>query len=199
MDKSENNFKIQPITKITSKHYQLFLDADPSRKIVDSYLDRAYKFELVHNGELLGVLLMLDTRPETAEIVNIAVNEKYRNHGLGEDLINFACDWAKKHHYKIIEIGTGSTSFAQLYLYQKCGFRVVNIDRDFFVDNYDDPIIENKLILRDMIRLEKKINSISREVVEKNLAEAVKDIPVEHLESQKDVDAWLKKHPEDDE
>ena len=101
--------------------------------------------------------------------------------------------------YQTIEIGTGSTSFAQLYLYQKCGFRVVNIDRDFFVDNYDDPIIENKLILRDMIRLEKKINSISREVVEKNLAEAVKDIPVEHLESQKDVDAWLKKHPEDDE
>ncbi|WP_338232968.1 GNAT family N-acetyltransferase [Companilactobacillus muriivasis] len=199
MDKSENNFKIQPITKITSKHYQLFLDADPSRKIVDSYLDRAYKFELMHNDVLLGVLLMLDTRPETVEIVNIAVDESVQNQGLGEKLVRFAIDWAEKRQYHTIEIGTGSTSFAQLYLYQKCGFRVINIDRNFFVDNYDAPIIENKLILKDMIRMEKKINSTSREVAEKNLAEAIKDIPVEHLESQKDIDAWLKKHPEDNE
>lgn len=153
MDKSEN--KIQPINQITDKHMQLFLEADPSREIIESYLPRAYKFELVCGKDLLGVILLLDTHPQTVEIVNIAVDEKYRNHGLGEDLINFACDWAKKHRYKTIEIGTGSTSFAQLYLYQKCGFRVVNIDTNFFVDNYSEPIIENKLVLKDMIRLKK--------------------------------------------
>ena len=153
MDKLEN--RIQPINQITDKHMQLFLEADPSQEIIESYLSRAYKFELVCGKDLLGVVLLLDTHPRTVEIVNIAVNEKYRNHGLGEDLINFACDWAKKHHYKIIEIGTGSTSFAQLYLYQKCGFRVVNIDTNFFVDNYSEPIIENRLVLKDMLRLKK--------------------------------------------
>ncbi|MFC6176286.1 GNAT family N-acetyltransferase [Companilactobacillus huachuanensis] len=158
MVKLDNNFKIQKITKITPKHYQLFLSADPSRSIVDSYLNRAYKFELVHNDTLLGVLLMIDTHPQTVEIVNIAVDETVQNQGLGEKIIRFALDWAEKGHYQTIEIGTGSTSFAQLYLYQKCGFRVVNIDRNFFVDNYADPIIENKLVLKDMIRLKKAIS-----------------------------------------
>ena len=153
MDKLEN--KIQPIKQITDKHKQLFLEADPSQEIIKSYLPRAYKFELVCGKDLLGVVLLLDTHPKTVEIVNIAVDGKHRNHGLGEYLINFTCDWAKKHNYKTIEIGTGSTSFAQLYLYQKCGFRVVNIDNNFFVDNYSEPIIENKLVLKDMIRLKK--------------------------------------------
>lgn len=155
MDKSEN--KIQPIKQVTNEHLKLFLEADPSQDIINSYLPRAYKFELTHGKDLLGVILMLDTHPRTIEIVNTAVDKHFRNHGLGADLINFACTWASDNSYRTIEIGTGSTSFAQLYLYQKCGFRVINIDRDFFVDNYDKPIIENKLVLKDMIRLQKEL------------------------------------------
>ncbi|KRN98300.1 acetyltransferase [Companilactobacillus kimchiensis] len=149
---------IRPIKKVTAQHYQLFLNADPSRKVVNSYLNRAYQFELVHDETLLGVLLLIDTRPETIEIVNVAVDESVQNQGLGEKLIQFAIDWSKQHRYHTIEIGTGSTSFAQLYLYQKCGFRVVSVDHDFFVNNYDEPIIENKLVLKDMIRLKKELH-----------------------------------------
>jgi len=157
MAKLESNLSIRPIQQITEKHYQLFLKADPSRKIIDSYLDRAYQFELVRGDVLLGVILLIDTRPETVEIVNVAVAEKVQNQGFGEKLICFSCDWATQNNYHTIEIGTGSTSFAQLYLYQKCGFRVVSVDRDFFVENYDEPIIENKLILKDMLRLKKEL------------------------------------------
>jgi len=157
MAKLESSLSIRPIQQITKKHYQLFLNADPSRKIVDSYLDRAHQFELVRGDELLGVVLLIDTRPETVEIVNVAVAESFQNQGFGEKLIHFSCDWAAKNNYHTIEIGTGSTSFAQLYLYQKCGFRVVSVDRDFFIDNYDEPIIENKLILKDMLRLKKEL------------------------------------------
>lgn len=157
MVKFENNLTIRPIKQITVKHYQLFLEADPSRKIVDSYLNRAYQFEMVCGNELLGVILLIDTRPETIEIVNLAVAESVQNQGLGEKLVRFGIDFAQKNHYHTIEIGTGSTSFAQLYLYQKCGFRVVSIDSDFFVRNYDEPIIENKLLLKDMIRLKKEL------------------------------------------
>jgi len=155
MDKSESNSVIRPIQQITAKHYQLFLEADPNRQIIDRYLNRAYKFELIINQQLLGVILLIDTHPDTIEIVNVAVTDLARNQGLGEKLIRFAIDWAQNKHYRNIEIGTGSTSFAQLYLYQKCGFRVIGVDHDFFVDNYPAPIIENKLILKDMLRLKK--------------------------------------------
>jgi len=157
MVKLENNMIIQSSTSITKKHYQLYLEADPSRKIIDSYLHRAYKFELVQHDKLLGVILLIDTRPETVEIVNLAVDVSVRNQGLGEKLVRFAIAWAKEHHYHTLEIGTGSTSFAQLYLYQKCGFRVVSVDRDFFVNNYDEPIVENKLVLKDMIRMKMEL------------------------------------------
>ncbi|GAB5056558.1 GNAT family N-acetyltransferase [Companilactobacillus alimentarius] len=156
MDKLES--KIKKISQITEKHYQLFLEADPSKNIIASYLDRAYKYELVCGKDLLGVILLIDTRPKTVEIVNLAVDERFQNQGYGERLVNFGLTWAKKHQYHTVEIGTGSTSFAQLYLYQKCGFRVVNIDTNFFVDNYDEPIIENKLVLKDMIRLRKNLD-----------------------------------------
>jgi hypothetical protein len=52
-----------------------------------------------------------------------------------------------------VEVGTGSTGVEQLYLYQKCGFRMTHIDRDFFVRHYSEPIVENGLVLRDMVRL----------------------------------------------
>ena len=199
MDKSENNLLIRPIKQITSKHFKLFLEADPSRKMVNDYVDRAYQFELVDNNELLGVLLLLDTRPETVEIVNIAVDETARNQGLGEKLILFALDWSKQHHYRTVSIGTGSTSFAQLYLYQKCGFRVISIDRDFFVDNYDAPIMENKLLLKDMIRLEKNLQSNDRKEASDKLNQAIKKIPVQYLNTKEDVVRWLKENSEDDE
>ncbi|CAJ1179721.1 putative N-acetyltransferase YvbK [Companilactobacillus crustorum] len=155
MDKSD--IKIIPFQKATAEHYHLMLMADPSKTIVKSYLPRSYKFELVADAKLLGLVLLIDTRPETIEIVNLAVAEEFQNSGYGEKLVHFALHWAQKNHYHTVEIGTGSTSFAQLYLYQKCGFRVVSIDRDFFVDNYHEPIIENKLVLKDMIRLKKQL------------------------------------------
>lgn len=158
MAKLENNLLIQPFQQATARHYKLLLSADPSRKVVDSYLARAHKFELLNDNQLVGVILLIDTRPETIEIVNVAVIEKYWNHGLGEKLVRFGISWAKEHYYQTIEIGTGSTSFGQLYLYQKCGFRIVGVDTDFFVRNYDEPIIENKLVLKDMVRLRLNLN-----------------------------------------
>ncbi|MQS76761.1 GNAT family N-acetyltransferase [Companilactobacillus halodurans] len=156
MVKSENN-SIRPITQITSKHWQLFLEADPSKKIVADYLKQADKFELVDGTNLLGEILLVETSPQTLEIVNLAVIKNRRNQGLGEQLLSFAQEYAQRKNYRFLEIGTGSTSFTQLYLYQKFGFRVTDVIHDFFVDNYDEPIIENKLVLKDMIRLKKEL------------------------------------------
>ncbi len=38
----------------------------------------------------------------------------------------------KTKRYKTIEIGTGNSSIGQLALYQKCGFRIIGVDMDFF-------------------------------------------------------------------
>ncbi|KRL04458.1 GNAT family N-acetyltransferase [Liquorilactobacillus oeni] len=99
------------------------------------------------------MVVLLLTRPETLEIVNLAVVKEYRQQGIGTYLINYSLEWARNKQVKVVEVGTGSTSFNQLYLYQKCGFRVIGIDSDFFVKHYEKPLFENGLQLRDMLRL----------------------------------------------
>ncbi|HEY8415097.1 MAG TPA: hypothetical protein VIK99_04920 [Thermaerobacter sp.] len=68
-------------------------------------------------------------------------------------LIGHAIETARQQGYKTIEIGTGNSSIGQLALYQKFGFRITGIDRDFFVRRYRKPIWENGIQCRDMIRL----------------------------------------------
>jgi ribosomal protein S18 acetylase RimI-like enzyme len=137
----------------TSQRYQLLLDADPSKKLIDAYLPRSICLEAYEQDTMAGVVILLPTLPGTIEIVNLAVVPELRNKGIGQALIDYSIKWAKERCYQVIEIGTGSTSFAQLYLYQKCGFRMVSIDTDFFVKHYSEPITENNLTLKDMVRL----------------------------------------------
>ena len=60
---------------------------------------------------------------------------------------------ARKEKAKVLEVGTGNSSISQLALYQKCGFRIVSIDRDFFKKSYREKIVENEIECTDMIRL----------------------------------------------
>lgn len=149
------NLNIETLNKLTEEHYKLLLEADPNEKLISKYLNRSFCFEATYNNELLGVLILLPTHPETLEVVNIAVISTQRNKGIGHQLLTFAEKYARNNNYKCLEIGTGTTSFGQLYLYQKCDFRVVGVDQNFFIIHYDKEITENGLVLRDMIRLRK--------------------------------------------
>jgi protein-L-isoaspartate O-methyltransferase len=51
-----------------------------------------------------------------------------------------------------LEVGTGSFGY-QLAWYQRAGFRVFAVERDFFLDNYEEPIFEDGIQLKDMLRL----------------------------------------------
>jgi len=87
------------------------------------------------------------------ELVNVAVAEDKQGQGYGKQLIQHAVQQARSMGYKSIEIGTGNSSIGQLALYQKCGFRIVGVDFDFFTRHYKEPIFENGIQCRDMIRL----------------------------------------------
>jgi ribosomal protein S18 acetylase RimI-like enzyme len=131
---------------------ELLLLADPSQKLVEAYIKRGQCFIAVEDN-IIGVYVLLPTRPETIELVNLAVDEKLHGKGIGKQLINHAIQNAKSQGFKTIEMGTGNSGVGQLALYQKCGFRITGIDRDFFVRHYTEEIFENGIQCRDMIRL----------------------------------------------
>ncbi|MFC3797884.1 GNAT family N-acetyltransferase [Cohnella sp. GCM10012308] len=132
----------------------LLLLADPSEKLVKQYLRRGvcYVARAVERTAL-GAYVLLPTRPDTAELVNVAVDECHQGRGIGKALVLHAIETAKREGYRTIEVGTGNSGVGQLALYQKCGFRIVGVDVDFFVRHYDEPIVENGIPCRDMIRM----------------------------------------------
>jgi len=131
----------------------LLLLADPSLSLVEAYLKRGQCFVAEVENCIIGVYVLLQTRPETVELVNIAVDENQQSKGIGKQLVYHAIQNARLLGAKTIEVGTGNSSIGQLALYQKCGFRITGIDRDFFIRHYSEEIVENGIKVVDMIRL----------------------------------------------
>ncbi|WNB90987.1 GNAT family N-acetyltransferase [Bacillus sp. NEB1478] len=132
---------------------ELLLLADPSEEIVKEYVNRGECFIAESEQKIVGVYVLLPTRPETIELVNVAVTEDQHGRGIGKQLVMNAINTAKKKGYKTIEVGTGNAGIGQLALYQKCGFRIIGVDMDFFIKHYPEEIYENGIHCRDMIRL----------------------------------------------
>lgn len=134
---------------------ELLLLADPSKSIVEDYVEKGDCFIAESEGQIIGIYVLLPTRPKTVEIVNVAVAEDHQGKGIGKLLVSDAIRVAKTQGYKTIEIGTGNSSIGQLALYQKCGFRIVSVDHNYFIKHYSGEIYENGIQCIDMIRLSK--------------------------------------------
>jgi ribosomal protein S18 acetylase RimI-like enzyme len=133
--------------------FPILLLADPSRQLIEAYLAQGECYVAEEKEEIIGVFVLVPLSELTVEIKNIAVLEERQGQGLGKRMLQEAIRVAKNRGYERIEIGTGNSSIGQLALYQKCGFRIADVIRDFFVDHYDEVIMENGIQCTDMIRL----------------------------------------------
>lgn len=138
---------------------ELLLEADPSERLVRAYCESGWCMIGELEGAVVGVYVLFALSDAVVEIKNIAVAESWRGQGHGRQLLQHALDEAEQRGFAFVEIGTGNSSIDQLALYQKCGFRMHAIDLDFFRRNYPEPIFENGIECRDMIRLRYTINS----------------------------------------
>lgn len=145
--------EIKRLEKQEKVPLELLLLADPSIIIVEDYVAKGECFKAENEEQTIGVYVLLPTRPQTVEIVNVAVAEDHQGKGIGKLLVSHAIRIAKTQGYKTIEIGTGNSSIGQLALYQKCGFRIVSVDHNYFIKHYSEEIYENGIQCIDMIRL----------------------------------------------
>jgi ribosomal protein S18 acetylase RimI-like enzyme len=84
--------------------------------------------------------------------MNIAVAPKNQQSGIGTQLLKWVINVLGMAGASQLEVGTGTFGY-QLIFYQRQGFGVTGIDRDFFVKNYSEPIFEEGIQLMDMLRL----------------------------------------------
>ncbi|MFA6160527.1 MAG: GNAT family N-acetyltransferase [Parcubacteria group bacterium] len=144
------------IKKIKSSEapFELLLLADPSSEAVNKYLKKGSCFAAFEGGEIVGVYILISKSTDILEIINLSVAEEKQNRGIGKLLVADAKRRAKKSRAKKLLVGTGNSSINQLAFYQKCGFRISGIKKDFFAKNYKKPIFENSIQCRDMVMFE---------------------------------------------
>ncbi|MDJ1497133.1 GNAT family N-acetyltransferase [Cytophagaceae bacterium DM2B3-1] len=137
--------------------YELLLLADETIEIIDSYAKGGEICIFEHNSQIIGVYILYILDTETIEIKNIEVHKDYQGLGIGTHLLNEAIQRAKEKGFKTLVIGTANGAIKQLYLYQKVGFEITGIRKNFFIDNYPAPIYENGILCKHMIMLEKQL------------------------------------------
>ena len=147
------NINITKLEDNKNAPYDLLNLADPSIDKINEYLYNGDCYVAYINNEIVGAYILISIKQNTNEIVNISVKESFQNMGIGKKLIKSAIKISKESGAKILEVGTGNSSISQLAFYQKCGFRIVDIYKDFFRINYSEKIIENGIECMDMIRL----------------------------------------------
>ncbi len=139
--------------------WDLLLLAQPSLENIQIALKHGLCHVAKIDSEIVGVFVIVQKSERLWEITNIAVAPKYQGQKIGKAILAHAISVAQNLGAREIEIGTGNSSLNQLAFYQKAGFRIVGVIPDFFTDNYDEPIYENRIQCRDLIRLKYRLTS----------------------------------------
>ncbi|MDQ1097588.1 MULTISPECIES: GNAT family N-acetyltransferase [Chryseobacterium] len=154
---TDNSFIFKQLGKNDKFPYELLLLADPSKKMIDTYIRHSEVFTAVYQEETIGVIALFPLEKNTAEIKNIAVKPEFQQQGIGTFLIENTFLAAKNNGMKSIMIGTANSSIGQLLLYQKLGFEMTEIKRNFFLDHYAETIFENGIQAKHMVVLERSL------------------------------------------
>jgi ribosomal protein S18 acetylase RimI-like enzyme len=131
---------------------ELLLEADPSREKLDAYLPHSICFVAKRHETLVGAYVVQGITPGIYELMSIAVEPKRQRNGIGTILLKHAVETVGNLGARRLEVGTGSFGY-QLAWYQREGFRVFAVERNFFLENYPEPIYEHGIQLKDMLRL----------------------------------------------
>lgn len=140
------------ITDANQYPYDLLLLADETVEAIDRYVHGSEVYRVISNGEIIGVFCLFELDAQQVELKNIAVNQSLQGAGIGSQIINFVKKISRVK-YKTLIVGTPDIATRQLNFYEKNGFVRFGVRRNFFIDNYSEPIIENDVQLRDMVLL----------------------------------------------
>ncbi|MBV9712791.1 MAG: GNAT family N-acetyltransferase, partial [Ktedonobacteraceae bacterium] len=132
----------------------MLLDADEDvERIQEVLIDpacTAYACRL--DGRLIGAAVVRWEENASSEILYIAVAAALRGCGYGKQIIQALQDELLKRGGRSLLVGTANASLENIAFYQKCGFRMYEIRRDYFA-YIQPPLSEHGIVLRDMLVL----------------------------------------------
>ena len=141
--------EIIKINERKKRYLPLLLLGDEQESMIDRYLE-AGELYVLREGETPLVVCVV-TRPaaDTAEIKNLAVDPRFQRRGLGRRMVDFVAAAYAGRCSRLLA-GTGDSPLTVPF-YLACGFTLSHRVPDFFTQNYDHPIFEGGIQLRDMV------------------------------------------------
>ena len=137
-----------------NQYAKLLLLGDESIDMIKTYIESCDIYLLCGN-EVIGICAVQQGQNQI-EIKNIAIREDMQHKGYGSMLLNGVLS-LYRGKVKLALVGTGESP-ATLPFYKSLGFFYSHRIKVFFTNNYDHPIIECGVILKDMIYLKKYID-----------------------------------------
>lgn len=147
MNKEELNCKEIMTIEEKRNYYSLLMEADPSIEMIEKYLSKSNVYVFEKEDKTIGIIVMLHLSESVCEIKNISVLPEEQKKGIGRSMIEHILH-IYENKYKNIIVGTSDSGIG---FYRKCGFRYSHIVKNFFIDNYSEPIIDRGSLCVDMI------------------------------------------------
>ncbi len=82
------------------------------------------------NGVTIGTFAYIKKGAKLFEFSKMAIDPKYRGQGYGNVMMQFAIDFAEKHHWEKIILYSSTLLENSIYLYRKYGFKEVPMEAD---------------------------------------------------------------------
>lgn len=133
----------------------LFEEAEDSAAVVDASIARGEVLVALDGGETVGHLQLL-AGDGGWEIANMAVAPQRRGQGVGRALVDAAITAARTGGARRLAVATAAADVGNLRFYQRCGFRLREVERDAFTPatGYPEDIVIDRITLRDRVRLD---------------------------------------------
>lgn len=127
----------------------LLLLGDEQEDMIGRYLERGELYVMEEDGKTVAIAVVTKESPDVYELKNIAVVPECQRKGLGREMIAFL--WEKYGGTgRSLLAGTGEAPRTMAF-YKGCGFAISHRVENFFTEQYDHPIVEEGVRLRDMV------------------------------------------------
>lgn len=137
--------------------YDLLLLADEFVEVIDQYIFDCEIYVYEEDQQIIGLYALYKISHDEVEIKNIAVRTDHQGKGIGKQLLQDADRRARARGFQTICVGTGDVMMMQLLFYQKSGFEMSGLKKNFYLNNYPAPLYENGLQLKHMVMLTKDL------------------------------------------
>lgn len=133
--------------------YDLLLLSDDSKEAIDKNLNNGELFFAEIKNKIIAAFILKIIEKENIEIKNIAVVEDQQGRGIGTKLLDYIISISKQRGFSNLIVGTCDLCIKEIEFYKKSGFTINSTRKNFFIDNYKDPIYENGMQIKDMVML----------------------------------------------